>query len=198
MKSPFVYRRKIRVHFYPLHSEADKHGWCALRITARWHGETLRLRTGERVLPQKPGKKGEPVQFWDEASDRVTNQHPKYPSISSHLNEWKQDVVSAFNDLWDAAPFEKVTKDALHFHLFPEAEAKPTLSQQMWRQPLDDQTSASTAQAAQLRPRSTVVVLNTSPATDTLAELLASAPSMKANEKLCPSNQALPMPEHLG
>ena len=137
MNSPAVFRRKIKVHFYPLHSEADAQGWCALRITARWHGETMHLRTGERILPRKPGKKGEMISLWDEKTDRVTGQHPDYLNLNDRLNDWERDVIAAFNTLWDAAPFEKITKAALHSYLFPVTEAGPDLSAQTWRQVLE-------------------------------------------------------------
>jgi hypothetical protein len=87
MKSPTVYRYKVKVHFYPIHSEADKQVWCALRVTVRWHGETMPLRTGERIMPRKAGKKGEPVLLWDEKTDRGTSQHPDYLNLNDRLNE---------------------------------------------------------------------------------------------------------------
>ena len=87
--------------------------------------ETMHLRTGERVLPQKPGKKGESVKLWDAPIDRVTNQHPDYPNLNDRLHDWERDVVAAFNMLWDATPFQKVTKHVLHSHLFPKVERGP-------------------------------------------------------------------------
>ena len=117
MASPAVYRHKIKVHFYPLHSEADKQGWCALRVTVRWHGETMHLRTGERVLPRKHGKKGEPVLLWNETTDRVTGQHPDYLNINDRLNDCERDVLAAFSALWTNAPFQKISKETLYSYL---------------------------------------------------------------------------------
>jgi site-specific recombinase XerD len=142
MSSPTTFKRKIKVHFYPVLAEPDRDGWCAVRLTARWHGETLRLRTGERVLPEKApargGKNAPPVQLWDAKTNRVTDAHPDAIDVNGRLNDWQRDIVAAFNDLWDAAPYTKVTKEALYAHLFPTPESTaPDLTQFTWRQLLE-------------------------------------------------------------
>ncbi|WP_133256972.1 tyrosine-type recombinase/integrase [Hymenobacter edaphi] len=133
-----VHRRKIKVSFFPRLAAINKAGYCPVRITMRWHNQELLLDTGEHVMSEKKGKKGEAVSLWDKEARRVTRDHPQHVSINGRLNDWERDVTDAFYDLWDAAPFEKITKEALHRHLFPEAEAKPDVSQQTWREVLED------------------------------------------------------------
>lgn len=124
MSRTFSYKRKISVRLHPRLAEADKQGYCPLRLTARWHGQELQEYTGERVLPQRPGKNGVPEVLWNGEAGRVMKGHEDSVNINARLATWEKDVTDTFNRLFDAAPFELVSKAALVAELFP-AEAAP-------------------------------------------------------------------------
>ena len=124
MSRTFSYKRKISVRLHPRLAEADKQGYCPLRLTACWHGQELQEYTGERVLPQRPGKNGVPEVLWNGEAGRVMKEHEDSANINARLATWEKDVTDTFNRLFDAAPFELVSKASLLAELFP-AEAGP-------------------------------------------------------------------------
>ncbi|MBG8553066.1 site-specific integrase [Hymenobacter guriensis] len=136
MPRSIIYKRKISIKFYPLPSAAGKEGWCPVRVMVRWHGQEMPFDTGERVLLTKPGKRGAPVSLWE--GQRVTRDHPDSIDINGRLNDWERDIEAAFEALWKAAPFERISREAFFLYLFPAQEEKPAvLIQHTWRQLLD-------------------------------------------------------------
>ncbi|WP_223653191.1 phage integrase SAM-like domain-containing protein [Hymenobacter psoromatis] len=137
------FKRKISVRLHPRLAEADKQGFCPLRLTARWHGQEIQEPTGERVLPQRIGKNGEPEELWHVGTGRVLRGHEDYVNINSRLSDWEKDITDAFYRLFDLTPFQKVEKAALLAALFPDAKAKivapaPVVTSRTFREVLDE------------------------------------------------------------
>ena len=124
MSQSQLFKRKISVRLHPRLAEADKQGYCPLRLTARWHGQEIQENTGERVLPQRPDKNGQAEVLWSADLGRVSRGHDDFVAINGRLSDWERDFVGAFTRLFDAAPFQKVEKAALLAELFPEARVK--------------------------------------------------------------------------
>ncbi|MCI1188711.1 phage integrase SAM-like domain-containing protein [Hymenobacter sp. DH14] len=133
MLRPTPYKRKISVRLYPRLASTNQSGFCPVRLTARWHGEELQVDTGEIILPQREGKNGEIELLWHSESQTVMSgrkltakeegtvpTHPDFHyNINSRLSKMVKQVVDTFNRLWDAAPFEKVSKAAMFAELLP-------------------------------------------------------------------------------
>ena len=119
-----LFKRKISVRLHPRLAEADKQGYCPLRLTARWHGQEIQEYTGERVLPHRLDKKGQLEVLWSPDLGRVARTHDDYVAINGRLSDWERDITDAFNRLFDAAPFQKVEKAALLAEAFPNAGRK--------------------------------------------------------------------------
>ena len=124
MGQDFRFKRKISVQIYLRVKEADRQGYCPLRLTARWHGQEIQEQAGERVLPERIGKNGEMETLWHSEAQGVSRGHDDYVNINVRLTEWRKSVIDAFHRLFDAAPFERVTKEALLAAIHPGAKPK--------------------------------------------------------------------------
>ncbi|GAA3998467.1 hypothetical protein GCM10022408_06620 [Hymenobacter fastidiosus] len=124
MRQLQLFKRKISVRLHPRLAEADKQGYCPLRLTARWHGQEIQENTGERVLPQRLDKNGQVEVLWNADLGRALRGHDDFVAINGRLSDWERDILGAFGRLFDAAPFQKVEKAALLAELFPEERAK--------------------------------------------------------------------------
>lgn len=114
-----TYRRKINVKFSPIASKANQAGRAPLRCTVRWHGQELQFQTGEVIPLTKPGKGGKVDKLWDTEA-WVSSKYDLSTAINGRLARWETRITAAFNELWDAAPFEPVPRAALVRRLFPE------------------------------------------------------------------------------
>ena len=127
------YKKKISVRLYPRLSATNLSGMCPVRLTARWHGEELQVDTGEIILPQRVRNDGEVEKLWQSDSQMVLGGRkltvkeegtlPTHPdsiaNINARLVKVVNQVTDTFNRLYDAAPFEKVSKAAMLAELLP-------------------------------------------------------------------------------
>ena len=124
MGQDFRFKRKISVRIYLRPTEADRQGYCPLRLTARWHGQEIQEQAGERVLPQRVGKNGEMEMLWHSEAQRVLRGHDDHVNMNARLSEWIKTVIDAFNRLFDEVPFERVSKAALLAAIHPGSKPK--------------------------------------------------------------------------
>jgi integrase len=124
MGQDFRFKRKISVRIYLRPKEADRQGYCPVRLTARWHGQEIQEQAGERVLPQRIGKNGEMETLWNSEAQRVVRGHDDYVNMNVRLSEWEKSVIDAFYRLFDEAPFERVSKAALLAAIHPGTKPK--------------------------------------------------------------------------
>ena len=138
MLRPTPYKKKISVRLYPRLAATNQSGFCPVRLTARWHGEELQVDTGEIILPQRVRSGGEVEKLWQSDAQMVLGgrkltvkeegtmpTHPdSFANINARLTNVVKQVIDTFNRLYDAAPFEKVSKAAMLAELLP-AEVRP-------------------------------------------------------------------------
>ena len=133
MLRPTPYKKKISVRLYPRLAATNQSGFCPVRLTARWHGEELQVDTGEIILPQRVRSDGEVEKLWQSDAQMVLGgrkltvkeegivpmQPDSHVNINARLVKVVKQVMDTFNRLYDAAPFEKVSKAAMLAELLP-------------------------------------------------------------------------------
>lgn len=139
MLRPTPYKKKISVRLYPRLAATNQSGLCPVRLTARWHGEELQVDTGEIILPERVWSNGEVEKLWQSDAQAVLagrkltvkeeGTMPTHPdsiaNINARLTNVVKQVTDTFNRLYDAAPFEKVSKAAMLAELLPN-EVRPS------------------------------------------------------------------------
>ena len=136
--APYSLQEENKRALYPRLAATNQSGFCPVRLTARWHGEELQVDTGEIILPQRVRSDGEVEKLWQSDAQMVLGGRkltvkeegimPTHPDSSANINARLTDVVKqvidTFNRLYDAAPFEKVSKAAMLAELLP-TEVRP-------------------------------------------------------------------------
>ncbi|HEX8429294.1 hypothetical protein [Hymenobacter sp.] len=141
MLTPTLYKRTISIQFYLRLAARNKHGYCPVRMTLRWHGQELQMDAGVLVLPERPGPNGLGVEvLWDTKAQRALDGRrltakemgtvPTHPgtatNINAHLMSRRKTVEDTFYRLFDNGSPGRIPKAALAAELVPDKE-KPEL-----------------------------------------------------------------------
>ena len=119
MESGSQYKRKISISFKLRRTDANKAGRCPIRGTIRWHGQEFHFPTGELVPATQRSKSGKVEELWD-SKGWLSNKYELAVQVNARLHGWETKIATAFQQLWDAAPFVRVEQAALLRAIFPE------------------------------------------------------------------------------
>jgi hypothetical protein len=115
-----VYRRKITISYLPMVTKANKTGTVPLRCVVRWHGQEILFQPGELVtLTERKG--GRLVKLWDNKAHALPG-HPMAFELNARLAKRAKEIAEHFYGLWDATPFEQVSRSAMLAKLYPASD----------------------------------------------------------------------------